>query len=229
MTDDQLLFSALRIRCVVQLELIQTIDNVLFFPTTSRKDDEYNLASSRGEECCRVCLPEQAMYPRLNAKQLMSLLQCLIDSHRFAKQFNSNNEQRILLWKAEFRGKSKPNLLKQETTSLACALRVLFRMYSDSHASQDVETALLQLCSESLSYFCTLTSEGHRDTWTSVILLLFVQLLDLSDEKFAKHIGVYYPHFCQLVSLDLKTELRSLLKRVLVRVGVQFSVVAANA
>lgn len=30
-----------------------------------------------------------------------------------------------------FKGKSKPNLLKQETSSLACMLRILFKMYSD--------------------------------------------------------------------------------------------------
>jgi len=32
---------------------------------------------------------------------------------------------------AGFKGKMKPNLLKQETQSLACALRILFRMYAD--------------------------------------------------------------------------------------------------
>lgn len=32
---------------------------------------------------------------------------------------------------AGFKGKAKPNLLKQETQSLACTLRILFRMYSD--------------------------------------------------------------------------------------------------
>ena len=30
-----------------------------------------------------------------------------------------------------FKGKAKPNLLKQETQSLACSLRILFRMYTD--------------------------------------------------------------------------------------------------
>ena len=30
-----------------------------------------------------------------------------------------------------FKGKSKPNLLKQETSSLACLIRILFKMYSD--------------------------------------------------------------------------------------------------
>jgi len=30
-----------------------------------------------------------------------------------------------------FKGKNKPNLLRQETQSLACALRILFNMYRD--------------------------------------------------------------------------------------------------
>lgn len=34
-------------------------------------------------------------------------------------------------WFPGFKGKSKPNLLKQETSSLACCLRILFRMYVD--------------------------------------------------------------------------------------------------
>ncbi|XP_062506854.1 brefeldin A-inhibited guanine nucleotide-exchange protein 1-like isoform X3 [Corticium candelabrum] len=229
MTAHQSLFSVLLIRCVVQLELIQTIDNVLFFPTTSRKDDEYNLAFANDEVCSEVLLPEQAMYGKLNAQQLFSLLQCLIDSHRFAKQFNSSNEQRTVLWKAGFRGKSKPNLLKQETTSLSCALRILFRMYIETDASSEVETTLLKLCDESLCYFFSLTSDGHREAWRSVIVLLFTQLHSLPDDKFVKHVGVYYPSFCDLVALDLKPELRSLLKKLLVRVGCLFSVVATSS
>lgn len=41
------LFSGLLIKCVVQLELIQTIDNIVFFPATSRKEDEVNLAAAQ--------------------------------------------------------------------------------------------------------------------------------------------------------------------------------------
>jgi len=32
----------------------------------------------------------------------------------------------------------KPNLLKQETQSLACALRILFRMYMDEARQGDI-------------------------------------------------------------------------------------------
>ena len=38
-SPEQVLFQSLVIRCVVQLELIQAIDNILFFPNTSRQDD----------------------------------------------------------------------------------------------------------------------------------------------------------------------------------------------
>lgn len=36
--------SALSIKIIVQLELIQTIDNIVFYPATSRKEDQENLA-----------------------------------------------------------------------------------------------------------------------------------------------------------------------------------------
>lgn len=41
------LFTCLLIKCVVQLELIQTIDNVVFFPATSRKEDAENWAAAK--------------------------------------------------------------------------------------------------------------------------------------------------------------------------------------
>lgn len=43
---------------------------------------------------------DQGMYRYLTSQQLFKLLDCLLESHRFAKAFNSNNEQRTLLWKA---------------------------------------------------------------------------------------------------------------------------------
>jgi hypothetical protein len=44
------------------------------------------------------------MYKYINFDQLILLVDCLIESHMFARAFNSNNEQRNLLWKA---GKKK--------------------------------------------------------------------------------------------------------------------------
>lgn len=44
------------------------------------------------------------MYQYISFDQLILLVDCLIESHMFARTFNTNNEQRNLLWKA---GKSK--------------------------------------------------------------------------------------------------------------------------
>lgn len=43
---------------------------------------------------------EQGMYPYLTSNQLFQLLDCLLESHRFAKTFNADHEQRNILWKA---------------------------------------------------------------------------------------------------------------------------------
>lgn len=45
--QEQRLFAALLIKCVVQLELIQTIDNIVFFPATSKKEDAENFAAAQ--------------------------------------------------------------------------------------------------------------------------------------------------------------------------------------
>lgn len=131
---------------------------------------------------------DQGMYRYLTSQQLFKLLDCLLESHRFAKAFNSNNEQRTLLWKAGrisficivltqlglycmfdkwifvcvskgFKGKSKPNLLKQETSSLACGLRILFRMYTDESrqdAWEEVQRRLLKYATNTTASTLTL-------------------------------------------------------------------------
>lgn len=55
---EQKLFAALLIKCVVQLELIQTIDNIVFFPATSKKEDAENLAAAQVRSCKGRKVPE---------------------------------------------------------------------------------------------------------------------------------------------------------------------------
>ena len=106
MHQDHQLFAGLLIRCVVQLELIQTIDNIVFFPTTSRKEDAENLAQAQAEALRQRLSDDaqqredQGMYPYLSTTQLFQLLDCLMQSHRFAKRFNADHDQRNLLWRA---------------------------------------------------------------------------------------------------------------------------------
>ncbi len=43
---------------------------------------------------------EYGMYVHLNNEQLFLLLDCLEESYEFSCKFNSNHEQRNILWKA---------------------------------------------------------------------------------------------------------------------------------
>ncbi|XP_031422600.1 brefeldin A-inhibited guanine nucleotide-exchange protein 2 isoform X2 [Clupea harengus] len=234
--SDQKLFAGLLIKCVVQLELIQTIDNIVFYPTTSKKEDAENLAAAQRDSLEEAEeMPgeaDQGMYKHMQSQHLFKLLDCLLESHTFARDFNSNNEQRTALWRAGFKGKSKPNLLKQETSSLACSLRILFRMYSDQKLQEswpDIQTRLLLVCSEALGYFISLTSESHREAWTSLLLLMLTRTLRLPDDKFKPHASCYYPHLCEMMQFDLIPELRAVLRRFFLRIGSVFHIAAPEA
>uniref|UniRef100_A0A3Q4AJE9 SEC7 domain-containing protein n=1 Tax=Mola mola TaxID=94237 RepID=A0A3Q4AJE9_MOLML len=228
---EQRLFSALLIKCVVQLELIQTIDNIVFFPATSKREDAENFAAAQRDAVYAADVPvetqDQGMYRYLTSEQLFKLLDCLLESHRFAKAFNSNHEQRTSLWKAGFKGKSKPNLLKQETSSLACCLRILFRMYTDESrqdAWEEVQRRLLNVCSEAVAYFLNLTSESHREAWTNLLLLFLTKVLKISDERFKAHASRYYLLLCEIMQLDLIPELRAVLRKFYLRIGLVFHI-----
>uniref|UniRef100_A0A671NLA8 Brefeldin A-inhibited guanine nucleotide-exchange protein 1-like n=1 Tax=Sinocyclocheilus anshuiensis TaxID=1608454 RepID=A0A671NLA8_9TELE len=222
---EQRLFAALLIKCVVQLELIQTIDNIVFFPATSKKEDAENFAAAQRDALdadVHVDTQDQGMYRYLTSEQLFKLLDCLLESHHFAKAFNSNNEQRTALWKAGFKGKSKPNLLKQETSSLACGLRILFRMYTDQSrqdAWEEVQRRLLNVCSDAVAYFLTLTSESHREAWINLLLLFLTKVLKISDDRFKAHASRYYPLLCEIMQFDLIPELRAALRKFFLRIG----------
>nr|CAD7415069.1 unnamed protein product [Timema poppensis] len=170
---------------------------------------------------------EQGMYHNLSSKHLLLLTDCLLQSHRFAKAFNSNHEQRNLLWKAGFKGSVKPNLLKQETQSLACVLRILFKMCSDE-ARRDawplIQQRLILVCREALEYFLCLQSEAHRDAWTCLLLLMLTRIFKMSDERFAAHTSSYYPLLCEIMCFDLKAELRSVMRRFFLRIGPVFNI-----
>ncbi|KAL1518342.1 hypothetical protein ABEB36_001979 [Hypothenemus hampei] len=236
-TPDQVLLHNLEIKSVVQLELIQTIDNIVFYPATSRKEDAETLALAAADmtgtgslaECQRE---EQGMYRLLSSPHLLKLTECLRQSHQFAKKFNLNQEQKNLLWKVGYRGSLKPNLLKQETQSLACLLRILFKLYGDEGRRQHwnlIEEKLMEVCQEAFDYFLQLQSESHRETWTSLLLLVLTRMLKMTDSRFAVHVSKYYPYLCEIMCFDLKAELRSVLRRVFLRIGTVFRITRSTS
>ena len=137
-------------------------------------------------DACAADSVDQGMFQFMSAKHLLIMVDCLAQSHHFAREFNSNEQQRNILWKAGFRGPVMPNLLKQETQSFACALRILFRLYHDETRKpewNDVATKLNDLGKEAFEYYVTLEAERHRDAWTPLMLLFLSRILQLSDDK----------------------------------------------
>ena len=58
----------------------------------------------------------------ISSDHLMYLVECLFASNKFARAFNDDVDLRTMLWKAGYtKQRSRPNLMKQETTSLGRA------------------------------------------------------------------------------------------------------------
>lgn len=59
-------------------------------------------------------------------------------------------------------------------------------MYSDDCRREQwyiIEKKLIDVCKEALDYFLRLDSEGHRDAWTTLLLLIMTRLLKMSDSR----------------------------------------------
>lgn len=59
-------------------------------------------------------------------------------------------------------------------------------MYCDEGRQQHwpvIETKLLSVCQEALEYFLQLQSEGHREAWTSLLLLVLTRMLKMPDKR----------------------------------------------
>lgn len=131
--DRRRIFKQIIVKCVLQLLLIETIDDLL------RNNN---------------------VYTTMPPEQLLRLMGVLDHSYQFARMFNDDKELRTGLWKVgmlfitpsvvgsheyTISGfmKHLPNLLKQESSSAATLVHVLLRMYYDPRP--DHQAARLQI------------------------------------------------------------------------------------
>lgn len=90
------LFSEQIVFCVVQNELVEAVSRIVLGDHRESKKS----------------LQADGLFTEMSPQLLLSICDALAESHKLAKQFNDNNGQRTLLWKAGLRGSSKPNLIK---------------------------------------------------------------------------------------------------------------------
>ncbi|GAA5807553.1 hypothetical protein MFLAVUS_000918 [Mucor flavus] len=205
-------FQQVIIKCVLQLMLIQTVNDLLV------KDVVY------------------CAYP---APHLMTLMGCLGKSFHFAKKFNVDSDLRMALFRFGFM-KQLPNLLKQETSSGGCYVSVLMRMYANLENINDrddkrteIEKILIPLCNEIFTLYAELDHETKPKpiaAWTPVVVNILNGLAQLQDEDFLRHVPRFYLPSVELLGQEsLLPEIRMALRTLLIRVGTSYHITKVSA
>ena len=66
-----------------------------------------------------------------------------------------------------------------------------------------------------------------QESWAGLLSLVFGQLLSLSEAKFKVTIPVLYTHVCDILTVQVSTELRETLCKILKRIGEVYGITAA--
>ncbi|CAB3410687.1 unnamed protein product [Caenorhabditis bovis] len=201
------LFSEQIVFCVVQNELVEAVTRIVLGvkKNDSQKAFEANEANT-------------GLFASMSPKLLLSICDALAESQKLAKQFNDNNGQRTLLWKAGLRGSSKPNLINQETRSLSAMLAIVLRLMYDERAkehSDEVGKRVLEVVSLALSGYGEAESESRRSAYGPVICELLRECIRLPPHMIPL-LGDEFPtRLCDLVETAEGQTMRKLLAELL--------------
>jgi brefeldin A-inhibited guanine nucleotide-exchange protein len=199
LADRRRIFKQIIVKCVLQLLLIETTNDLL------RNDEVYNT---------------------IPPEQLLRLMGVLDHSYQFARSFNEDKELRTGLWKVGFM-KHLPNLLKQESSSASTLVHILFRMYYDARpehqaARPQIAHQLLPLSLGVLRDFNSLradTQGKNIQAWTPVVSEILEGFSRFDGKAFSTYLSAMYPLVVELLARDISVEIRSGLRSVFTRVG----------
>lgn len=198
--DKLLRFRGVKCRCVVQLLLLDSVEEVF-----------YKHAGS------------------FSVPQIQSIVEAVRRCYQFATDFNANTELRNTLWKKGFMSKV-PNLLRQSGNGMACLLRILFRLYAeneiDIEARQNLaEPMLVTCCEEVISCYLALSRRAQKkvsvdlelakeiETYGALVVVILSKFLVLTKEQFARHLPRFYRMLVELILSD-DGQIRAALKGV---------------
>jgi len=197
--DRRRTFKQIIVKCVLQLLLIETTNELL------HNEDVYNT---------------------IPPSQLLMLMKVLDHSYQFARSFNADKELRTGLWKVGFM-KHLPNLLKQESSSAATLVNVLSRMYYDQRPQYvelhiQIGERLVPLGLGAVQDFNTLRSDTQAKNiaaWTPVVAEVLNGFAQFDEHSFSRYLPAIYPLATELLSRDLAPEIRESVRRIFIRVG----------
>ena len=187
---------------VVQLELIRAIDHILFYPTTSRYENDFiqNLKNNSDQLNLKILprLDSRGMFSKLSTPQLLSLNECLSKSHQNANLLLAlDTELSSATAKNSQTYFQKALLIEIETASIATGFRLLFHLlFSPEHISMHshIEKSLTNLAEHALKTFLKLHDPSSIEPWTSVVLMYFYYLTNIQQSStFKRHLSTVYP------------------------------------
>jgi len=193
----------------------------------------------RGKSIVQLSLVEElnniafTHYSSLTTDHLVMLLDSLQSCYNFSRTSNNNTHLQKELIKSGLRDL----LIRKETTTISCYLRVLFRMYGETLKDSEnriavSEDRLIKMCSEILVTYIQQNQILQNNiqipnteikrvatAYANIVVQILKGILDLYDAQFMKHLTLYYPLFCDLVLHDNK-DIREQLRFAFLRVGI---------
>ncbi|CAD5207446.1 unnamed protein product [Bursaphelenchus okinawaensis] len=217
------------IRCHVQLELVNSISNMLFGSAAFkvegpiRKTEPQTPNGSISNGIIDEFSDFRGEYAHVPTKVLLSIVDEMKRSHDVARLFNTVQKYRNILFKATLKIKdlkNKPNMLKLESHSIHCALNVLHRLYADCQDKSeilDMRNRLVGTTEDALQYYLDLHSEHHRSSWLAVLQMLLNRTAALDQDKLDLLGKEYQLKLVELVVSPEQPIVKEALKRVIVR------------
>ncbi|KAJ3127570.1 Brefeldin A-inhibited guanine nucleotide-exchange protein 2 [Nowakowskiella sp. JEL0407] len=267
-TLDGLEFDHTVVKCGTHLELVQTILDIALIPlpasvnvlseqqtaidlprpnSPSRprsSSDPSGLTSPKPQLPSIQTLQTQATVsvqainalPTAERKRWLSVL---YDSYTVARAFNANYDLRYAIWKKGL-VEHMPNLVKQETISLATYIRLLFAVYrSGGGKDSESENILKSLIRETMDVlhrygeFISDQQKNQRDLalWSPVIVMVFKELTTTDElwdskavrESLSQFIIKFYKAAIRIILVD-RIEVRLAIQEFLIKVGERFVV-----
>ncbi|KAJ1556021.1 guanine nucleotide exchange protein for ADP-robosylation factor [Cladochytrium tenue] len=195
-------FPGIIFKCVLHLIVLQTVQDILC------SDSAAALAAQRS----------------LGPDNAFRLLDCLERSYRFAHAFNLDTDLRAALFRLGFM-KQLPNLLKQETSSVAVYVAALMKLYAVDGEDRrlfrsDIEARLLpEILDDYNASDPDATKRRNAASWRPVVAAVLAAFAGLADDSFRTHAPSFYNDFVDLLRQDLTPDLRAALHSILTRIG----------
>lgn len=168
-------------------------------------------------------------YEAVPYSYLVAMARFLQKLYEFSHTFNDDYDLRVRLWNSGVIERL-PNLLKQELSSLAVYLNIMFRMYCDEDKvsgdrKREIMATVIPLCQAITERFSELEEQPHQRNitiWKPVIVEIYQGYCELDDSDFVEYAPAMYAKTLSLFDRLIPQDLRGAMKQFLTRAGEQF-------